>query len=102
MSKATCIADQIGFLWRITCKHTVSNLAQKHSFATGKNPPRVLGWGLTTSPATPVGTRLLQTTIRPHHHVCWGRFLLDWRDGAAHVAAKVLQFLTASFLVNCP
>lgn len=36
MSKAAWIADQIGFLWQITCKHRVSNLAQKHSFATAE------------------------------------------------------------------
>lgn len=57
MSKAACVTEQIRVLQQITCKHTVSNLAQKQ-FCISKKL-HILGWGLTTSPATPAGPHLL-------------------------------------------
>lgn len=68
MSKATCITDQIGFLWQITCKHRVSNLAQKHSFATTKNS-MYLGMGVgnqPSHPSRPTSTSIHFTASPPH------------------------------------
>lgn len=68
MSKATCITDQIGFLWKITCKHTVSNLAQKCSFATAKKST-YLGMGFGEQPSHPHRPKFAPkhfTALPPH------------------------------------
>lgn len=68
MSKATCITDQIGFLWKITCKHTVSNLAQKRSFATAKKST-YLGMGFGEQPSHPHRPKFAPkhfTALPPH------------------------------------
>lgn len=97
MSKATCVTDQIGFLWQITHKHRVSNLAQKQGFATAeKLHGSWMGFG--NQPSHPT-----RSTFTSNHFIALplyfpGKLSAEIKRWGYPHGSKVLKFLTDRFL----
>jgi len=101
MSKATCITDQIGFLWQRTCKHSLKSSTETQ-FCNSKKTPHILGWGLIISPATSVGPHLLPTILLLRHHICLGRYLLPKSWGFFLHGCKGLSGIVRQFSHELP